>query len=311
MADVPTSSAASPVAGQSESAPPAPVSNGVSTPAEPVISTDGAVADEAVAAAERIAFLALASELARGRNVLVVDDGASALAGIAAHLDSSPIGQLETPADGAYDLVVADLLAADAEASAGVPQLSRVVSAENGIALVRLPNRPEFAPLRAALEQTFALTLSMRQHNWVSSAIFDDAMFQNDEPAKAVAASVRKLAAAEIGEELYTVVICAQKEFPDFRPQLAVTRSLVLRNLIEELVATRESAVLELADVAQQNKIQGDRIRELEEELAWYDERELALRAQIEERGWATALVDLWARALAVSRRARNVLRGR
>lgn len=310
MADVPTSPAAAAVAGQGESAEPAPAPPAISGEQTPAAS-EATVADEAVAAAERIAFLALASELARGRNVLVVDDGASALAGIAAHLDSSPIGQLAAPTAGAYDLVVADLLSADAEATAGIAELSRVVSPENGVALVRLPNRPEFAPLRTELEGRFSRTLVMRQHNWVASAIFDDAMFQTDEPAKAVAASVRKLAAAEPGDELYTVVVCAQAEFPDFRPQLAVTRSLVLRNLIEELAATRESAVLELADVTQQNEIQADRILELEEELAWYDERELALRAQIEERGWATALVDLWARALSVSRRARNVLRGR
>jgi hypothetical protein len=87
-----------------------------------------AIADEAVAAAERIAFLALASELARGRNVLVVDDGASALAGIAAHLDSTAIAELAGAGDAAYELVVSDLLVAGEAEAGGVPQLARVVN---------------------------------------------------------------------------------------------------------------------------------------------------------------------------------------
>lgn len=278
-----------------------------SAPTEP---EPEAIADEAIAAAERIAFLAMASELARGRKVLVIDDGASALAGIAAHLDSCPIGSVDAQPEGEFDLVVADLLVADEDTSAGVAQLTRVVNASNGAALVRLPNRPEFAPLRQAIESTFTRNLTMRQHNWVASALFDDAMFANDEPSKAVAASVRKLAAAEPGGELYTVVLAAQGEFPDFRPQLAVTRSLVMRNMIAELHQTRERAAVDLEAARADNAMQADRIRELEEELAWYDEHQLALRSQIEDRAWAMALVDLWASALVLARRARNVLRG-
>lgn len=278
--------------------------------AQAITPKPDAVADEAIAAAERIAFLAMASELARGRKVLVIDDGASALAGIAAHLDSCPIGAIGAQPEGEFDLVVADLLIADEATAAGVAQLARVVNAAGGTALVRLPNRAEFAPLRQSLESTFSRNLTMRQHNWVASALFDDAMFSNDEPSKAVAASVRKLAAAEPGDELYTVVLAAQGEFPDFRPQLAVTRSLLLRNIITELHETKQRAAVELETARAENAMQADRIRELEEELAWYDEHELALRSQIEERAWALALVDLWARLLVLSRRARNALRG-
>lgn len=293
-----------------------PVARKLSAEGEPPVSTSAnqpqpeEIADEAIAAAERIAFLAMASELARGRKVLVIDDGASALAGIAAHLDSCPIGAIDEQPEGEFDLVVADLLVADDATTAGVAQLTRVVNASTGAALVRLPNRPEFAPLRQSIESTFTRNLTMRQHNWVASALFDDAMFANDEPSKAVAASVRKLAAAEPGGELYTVVLAAQGEFPDFRPQLAVTRSLVLRNMIAELHQTRERAAVDLAAARADNAMQADRIRELEEELAWYDEHQLALRSQIEDRAWAMALVDLWARALVLARRARGVLRG-
>ncbi|MFT4049374.1 MAG: hypothetical protein QM648_05985 [Solirubrobacterales bacterium] len=137
-----------------------PSASATEAPPQEFPATPPAVADEAVAAAERIAFLALASELARGRKVLVVDDGASALAGIAAHLDSTELSNLDGAADGAYDLVVADLLVADTDAEFGIGQLARVVGADSGIALLRLPNRPEFAPLLAAFESSFARTLT-------------------------------------------------------------------------------------------------------------------------------------------------------
>lgn len=269
---------------------------------------DGGVADEAVAQAERIAFLAMASELARGRKVLVVDDGASALAGIAAHLDSVEVGALDGPADGSYQLVVADLLVADETAAFGVDNLARIAAQADGAVLVRLPNRPEFAPLLQKIETTFARNLKMRQHNWVASALFDDAMFENEDPSKAVAATVRKLSAAQAGDELYTVVLAAHAEFPHFRPQLAVTRSVLTRNLMLELAATKERAAADIADLNAEKQSQAERIAELEEELAWYDEHELALRSQIEGRGWAMSLVNLWARAVVLLRRARNSL---
>lgn len=269
-----------------------------------------AVADPAVAQAERIAFLALASELARGRNVLVVDDGASALAGIAEHLDSTELGGLDNPADGTYDLVVTDLVAADENAAFGVGQLSRVVNVAEGIALLRVPNRPEFAPLLDAFKTSFARTLTMRQHNWVASALLDDAMFANDDPSRAVAASVRKMAAAQPGEELYNVVIGAQGAFPDFRPQLAMTRSVVLREMIAELQAERERAVADLADLTERNDEQAERIRALEEELAWYDENRLAIRGTVESKGWARTLLGLWVTFSSNFARVRQVLRG-
>lgn len=275
-----------------------------SSPAPP------AIADEAVAAAERIAFLALASELARGRNVLVVDDGASALAGIAAHLDSTAIGELSSAEAGSYELVVADLIAADEGTITGVPQLAGLVNAEAGIALLRVPNRPEFAPLLEAFTATFARSLTLRQHNWVASALLDDAMFANDDPSRAVAASVRKMAAAQPGDELYNVVIGAHGAFPDFRPQLAMTRSVVMREMIAELQVTRERAEAQLAEAKLINTEQDARIRQLEEELAWYDENNLAIRQTVEQKPWAMSLLSIYSTVVSIASRARNVLRG-
>lgn len=266
------------------------------------------IADAAIAGAERIAFLALASELARGRNVLVVDDGASALAGIAAHLDSTELSALDGAAAGAYDLVVADLQTADQNAEFGIAQLARVVGAEHGIALVRMPRRPEFAPLLTSFEASFARTLAMRQANWVSSALFDDAMFANDDPSRAVAATVRKLAGATDGEQLYDVVVGAQGAFPDFRPQLALTRSPDLRAALAELAAQRERAALDLAEQKDVNAQQDARIRALEEELAWYDEHHLALRENLEGSGLGRSLLSFWVALAENVKRARRLI---
>lgn len=280
------------------------VLNGSSAPSPAPL----AIADEAVAAAERIAFLALASELARGRNVLVVDDGASALAGIAAHLDSTAIGELASAEAGSYELVVADLIAADEGTIAGVPQLAGLVNSEAGIALLRVPNRPEFAPLLESFTASFARSLTLRQHNWVASALLDDAMFANDDPSRAVAASVRKMAAAQPGDELYNVVIGAHGAFPDFRPQLAMTRSVVMREMIAELQLTRERAESQLADAQAVNSEQDARIRQLEEELAWYDENKLAIRGTVEQKPWAMSLLSIYSSVVSLAARVRNVL---
>jgi hypothetical protein len=268
-----------------------------------------AVNDEAVVQAERIAFLALASELARGRDVLVINGGANALTGIAAHLDSISLEELAGHDSNDHDLVVADLLTADAAAHDGVGRLAAVVRPETGIALVRFPNRPEFAPLVDAFKLSFGRSITLRQHNWVASALLDDAMFANDDPARAVAASVRKMAAAEPGEELYTVAIAAHGAFPDFRPQLALTRSVPLRELTARLAEADARSAARIAELTAENAAGAARVRELEEELAWYDENRLAIRETVESSGWAKSLLSFWSTALSVLERARRAMR--
>lgn len=276
---------------------------------EPPAESPDALADEAVMRAERIAFLSLASDLARERNVLVVDDGASALAGIAAHLDSTPIGELAGAADGAYDLVVADVQIADADSLSGAAQLARIAAPETGFVLMRVPNTPEFASLVTTVTAAFANVRTIRQHNWVASALFDDAAFAWDNPSQAAVASLRKLAGAAPGEELYTLVLAGHGELPATVPHLALTRSAVMRDLIEELHVERERAAAELAELKAVNDAQADRIRELDDQVAWFDEHELNVREAIESRPWAMSLLSIWERSISIARRAKNALR--
>lgn len=279
---------------------------------QPQVQPDAApaIADPAVADAERIAFLALGSELARERSVLVIDDGAGALSGVAARLESVGAGSLGEVDVAACDLVVAELATADDSSAAVIAELARVVDIENGIALVRMPNRPEFAPLLAQLEAAFTRTIVLRQHNWVSSALFDDKMFENDDPSRAVAASVRKLAAAMPDQALYNVVVATHGEFPRFRPQLALTRSPELKQALERLAQAEHAQRLERDDFSARSAAQAARIRELEEEIAWYDENQLALRETVEQSALAATLLAIWVAVRSNMYRIRRVLRG-
>lgn len=264
--------------------------------------------DPAIAAAERVVFLALASELARERKVLVVDDGASALSGIAAHLENTTLAELPGVEAGSYDLVVADFTSVDEAALAAVEHLARVVDPATGVALLRAPNRAEFAVLTAALPQGFSRSLPLRQHNWVTSALFDDAMFENDDPSRAVLAVARKMAAAHEGEQLYNTFVAAHGEFPNFRPQTVLTRAPDLAATLRELAAERAASEQQRADFERRIGAAEDQIRELEDDLAWYDENGLAVRHRVESSAVLSRLLKLWARTLANLSRVRRVL---
>ncbi|MBK5230968.1 MAG: hypothetical protein JJE27_07340, partial [Thermoleophilia bacterium] len=181
--------------------------------------------DNAIPMAERIAFLSLAAELAKGRRVLVVDDGASSLSGIAAHLDSVTLSETPGMTGTGYEMLVADLTDAGEPASDAVSAFAGVLDAGVGFALVRLPNAPAFRQLREQLEGDFAQIRELRQHNWVASAVLTDALFSTDEPSRAAATTLRKAAGAAAGKELYTIVLAGNAELPDVRPHLALTRS--------------------------------------------------------------------------------------
>jgi hypothetical protein len=268
----------------------------------------GGLQDEDLQRAERMAFFALASELTRGRQVLVVENGDGVLAHVAEHFDSRAVGELAAVADGGYTAVVADISAADDDIAASAPHFARIVEASSGVALIRVPNRPELAGIRDAIAAGFANTRALRQHNWVASALFDDAQFAADDPGNAIPASLRKLAAAEPGEELYTLLLCGHGELPATPPQLALTRSAALRQLVDQLHRERETAKLALEEQRAINATQERRLAELELEMAWLDEHELTLRESAERHPWLMRLLVARAGGVTLWRRARNFL---
>lgn len=261
-----------------------------------------------VETAERIAFLSLAAELAKGLNVLVVDGGGGSLAGIAEHLDSVELEALPEKAGADYEMLVADLPADGGVAAQTVAAIAATLDPRRGFALVRVPNTAANAAVREHLSSAFTNSTGLRQANWIASAVLTDDLFALGDPAHAAAGTLRKGAEAKPGQELYTIVLAAHGELPKLRPQLALTRSPELRELTDELERTRLAAAT-AADQAQARAAQQDEIiRELQEEIAWLDEHELNLRVKIEKRPWALTLVGVWARFVGLVRRAKAKL---
>lgn len=260
-----------------------------------------ATGEDAIVKAELVAYLALAGELAAGLKVLAVGIDAGRLAGIAEQVDSVAFDELDAIEPGGYGLVVADFGAEAPDPSARAAELTRAADHKDGLMLARIPNSGEFAATREALVAGFPDHLVYRQHNWVASAVFDDTMFSAAEPDRAAAAIVRKTAGPPAGGELYTIVLAGHGELPPLRAQLTVTRSPQLRELTDEIHALRTAARTE-------REIQTERIRELSEQIAWFDEHELNLREKIERHAWAMALLSLWRGAVVTLRRINRVL---
>jgi hypothetical protein len=80
--------------------------------------------------------------------------------------------------------------------------------------------------------------------------------------------------------------------------------------MIAELQITRQRAEAELVEAKAENVEQAARVRQLEEELAWYDEHNLAVRDTVESKPWAMSLLKTWSSVVSILGRARNVLRG-
>lgn len=264
--------------------------------------------DAAIAQAELVAFLALAGELAAGLKVLAVGIDAARLAGIAEQIDAFAFDQLSTVEPGGYRLVVADFGAEATDPAAVAAELIRVAGTQDGLVLARIPNSGEFTAAEKALVAASQNHLIYRQHNWVASAVFDDALFSTAEPNHAAAAVVRKTAGLPAGDELYTVVLVGNGELPAARTQLAVTRSPRLRELTEELHALRAAAAAAAAKAQAEHDVQTERIRELSEQIAWFDEYELNLRKKIEQHAWAMTLLTLWRGAIVNLRRVKRAL---
>lgn len=267
-----------------------------------------ATGEAAIVEAELIAFLALAGELAAGLKVLAVGIDAGRLAGIAEQIDSVEFDELNAIESGGYGLVVADFGAEAADPSTSAAELTRAADLKDGLVLARIPNSGEFTAAREALVAESPDHLVYRQHNWVASAVFDDATFSAEEPDRAAAAVVRKTAGLPAGCELYTIVLAGHGELPAPRTQMAVTRSPELRELTDEIHALRTAAAVAAGGAQTEREVQTERIRELSEQIAWFDEHELNLREKIEQHAWAMALLTLWRGAVVTVRRVKRVL---
>lgn len=224
---------------------------------------------------------------------------------------------------------------------AALSQLSRVTDHQTGILLVSYAN-PGVLPREGSephghgltaekllehLRGQFANVEPLRQHNWVSTAIFDDESFALGDEALPIEARVAKAAGAIPGEELYTLAICSNADLPPVQNGVVITRDIQVKDWLEQIEAANRS--VEIADqlvrqadsradqaVQRQSELKTELVEAratweasmaaLQDQIAWVETHELDLRPHIERHPWIGKLVGLWVFCVHASRRVRR-----
>jgi SAM-dependent methyltransferase len=144
--------------------------------------------------------------------------------------------------DAAFDVVVCFETIEHVETpEAALDELARVLAAD-GLLVISSPNRAVYPPgnphhhheylpeeLEAALGERLANVRLFRQHDWLASAVLDDAAFAAEGDVPRLAAS--KAVGREPGTELYTVALASDGRLPSPRGLGVLTQTLELREL--------------------------------------------------------------------------------
>jgi 2-polyprenyl-3-methyl-5-hydroxy-6-metoxy-1,4-benzoquinol methylase len=196
--------------------------------------------------AEHLARYRLAAQLAPGRRVLDVAcgegygaallaaAGASSVVGVdldeatveharARHGIEARVGDVRSLPfeDGAFDLVVSfETIEHVEEPERALDELARVVAAD-GLVVVSTPNASQYlvenefhvrefghAEFVALLEGRFPAVRLLFQHNWLTSAVVDEAALRERSGEGPVALELTKVRGVEPGDELYLVAVC-------------------------------------------------------------------------------------------------------
>lgn len=197
--------------------------------------------------AEHLARYRLAAQLAPGRRVLDVACGegygmsmlaaAGASSVVGADIDVATVEHVRSRygleahqtdvgslpfEDGAFDLVVSfETIEHVDDPERVLDELARV-RAPNGLLLISTPNasqslvdnefhvrefgHDEFAGL---LRERFSAVRLLSQHNWLTSAVMDEALVQDDDQTD-LAVDITKVKALDPGEELYLLALCGE-----------------------------------------------------------------------------------------------------
>lgn len=133
-----------------------------------------------------------------------------------------------------------------------IDELRRVLGPE-GVLLVSSPNRPEYPPgnpfhtreldsaeFLSLLGERFTRVRPARQHNWLASAVLEDATFAAADAAATLTPSVRKAAGREPGRELYTLAVCSNGALPEPREEMVMTSALEVRRWLAQMAEPAE-----------------------------------------------------------------------
>jgi SAM-dependent methyltransferase len=293
--------------------------------------------------AEHVVRYWWAAELARGRTVLdagcgmgygcriLADAGARHVVGVdsaAAVLEASPaaghpgvelevgdVMNLSFPPE-SFDLVVCfEVLEHVAVPERLLDELARVV-APGGVIAVSTPNRDRYMPgnphhlreldpdeFEALLRERFDHVRLLRQDNWITSAVLEDEQSLDSSEAP-LPTRVRKLAARQPGDEVYTLALASHVPLPELPAEAALTGLVEVRHWAELFETQRryieeQDRQLALAHErdAQRRELQ-QKLLEAETRLATIPQLVEEMRIMRAERDWLEMRVDRGARVL-------------
>jgi 2-polyprenyl-3-methyl-5-hydroxy-6-metoxy-1,4-benzoquinol methylase len=153
--------------------------------------------------------------------------------------------------DGSFDIVVCfETIEHVADGSRALSELRRVLTAD-GLLIISTPNAAEYlvenefhereyepAEFDQLLAEHFAERHWLYQQNWLLSAILDERQLRADGAGEALDVELVKVARAEPGRELYSVVICGPLD--QAPQQIAVASGIYEANLMAADVANAE-----------------------------------------------------------------------
>jgi O-antigen biosynthesis protein len=148
--------------------------------------------------------------------------------------------------DRSFDVVVCfEVVEHIDERDAVLAELRRVL-VPGGLLLVSSPNRDVYVPgnphhvyeftpeeLREWLARSFANVALSRQHDWIASAVLDDAAFAGDDLDEVPGLRTGKVAGVEPGGETYTLAVATDGELPAVPAAAMLTGTLELRRWME------------------------------------------------------------------------------
>jgi len=145
-------------------------------------------------------------------------------------------------AGGSFDLITCfEVIEHVPDPSAVLGELARVL-APDGVLAISSPNADRYPPgnphhvrefttseFRALLAEAFAEVRLLAQHQWVSSAVFEE----RDLTPGALAVRTVKATGRRLGTEAYTVALAGSRSLPEPPPAAALTGTLELRRWLE------------------------------------------------------------------------------
>jgi 2-polyprenyl-3-methyl-5-hydroxy-6-metoxy-1,4-benzoquinol methylase len=204
------------------------------------------------------------------------------------------IARLSYP-DASFDLVTCfEVIEHVPDPGAVLGELARVLG-PSGVLAISSPNADRYPPgnphhhrefttseFRALLAETFPSVRLLAQHQWVSSAVFEE----NDLGRGALAVRTVKATGRKMGSEAYTVALAGSRTLPAPPPVSALTGTVEVRRWIEHFDAQQQVLVEQADYLARLEALDAER-RDLrkqlvtaETELAELHERVLALERE-------------------------------